>query len=95
MIEDEVLAAWIEDLEGFPREAIESAIRRWRREEERRPTPAGLRRLCREEMPKPRIVRNAPEPPRERVTPEAAREILAQTGWSQRLIKRMPRSGEE
>jgi hypothetical protein len=84
---------WAEDLEWFPQGIIEVAIATYRRSETRKPTPAAIIKLCREHMPKPRLI-SAPEPERERATAEQARAILEEFGFGG-IVKRMPRSGDE
>ena len=76
---------WANDLEWFPQSVISEAIDAYRRAETRRPVPAAIIKLCRERMPRPRLVK-AEEPPRERCTPEQARAILAEAGYAPRRI---------
>ena len=76
---------WANVLEGYPRAIIEEAIEAYASTETRRPVPAAIIKLCRERMPKPRLVQPA-EAPRDRCTPEQARAILAEAGFSPRRI---------
>jgi hypothetical protein len=41
-----IAADWIEDLAGFPAHVVDEACRRWRRSEERKPTPAQILDSC-------------------------------------------------
>ncbi len=90
----ELGAQWASDLEWFPRDVIESALTAWRRTETRRPTPAGIIRLCRDRMPRPAPVVTAIRAPREVVTDEAKERIRELTGNAFPELRRMPRGGE-
>lgn len=79
---------WVEDLRAFPRHVIEAALRDWRRNESRRPAPADIIRLCRQHMPRPRVV-SLPEH-REPLTDEAKRRIASLVGGAFPELKRMP-----
>ena len=69
-------------LEGLPQSAIQVACLRYMRTETRRPTPAAIYKLAREQMPPPRIVAKAePEPVQNRLTKERAAEIMAEVGF--------------
>jgi hypothetical protein len=92
-LEAEMGFMWANDLEWFPQDIIETAIATYRRSETRKPSPAAIIKLCREHMPKPRLI-SAPEPERERVTAEQAQAILDEFGFGG-IVKRMPRSGDE
>ena len=56
---------WISDLKDYPASVVTDACTAWRRTEERRPTIAGLRKLCDERMPrdhaKPQLARPVSE----------------------------------
>lgn len=41
---------WLDDLSEFPPEIVAAVCREWRRNETRRPLPAELRRLCKDEV---------------------------------------------
>lgn len=43
---------WINDLKDYPAATVSDACTAWRRTEEKRPTIAGLRKLCDERMPR-------------------------------------------
>jgi hypothetical protein len=45
---------WIDDLVGFPLDKIEGACTEWRRSENRRPTPADIRKILTRNAPMPR-----------------------------------------
>jgi hypothetical protein len=60
-LEREMGKMWMDDLEGFPADVIEAAIGEFRRTEDRRPTPARIRKLC---------VKHAPRPPAPRFEPK-------------------------
>lgn len=67
-LEREMGKMWMDDLEGFTQEAIETAIAEWRRTEPKRPTPAGIRKLCIKHTPRPPAEvyePKNPEPPSE------------------------------
>jgi hypothetical protein len=83
---------WADDLEAFPMPVIEAAINHWRRNETRRPTPADMIKLCGMKMPKALGPTVVVLPDRTPVTREEAVEIIKASG---RLVKRMPRSGDE
>lgn len=84
-IEAEWGRAWADDLEGFPQAVIDEALKAWRRSESKRPTPAAIIKLCRERMPRPRLV-EPPRPPRPpRVTPERAAEMLREAGLDEAI----------
>lgn len=72
---------WVEDLRGFPRQVIEAALRDWRRNETRRPTPADIIALCRRGMPKPRPVTQLERavPPEQRAKAKAVIGDFLQT----------------
>ena len=80
-VKAEVMADWMAALEGFSRDEIMAACREWARDGQRKPKPADIREIVLRErgkllaaIPKP------PEPERERVSPEAAAEILRAAG---------------
>lgn len=84
---------WMDDLEGFPWPVIEAAIDEFRRTDDRRPTPARIRKLC---------VKHAPRPPAEVYEPKRAEppdeaekaRIRALTGQAFPELRAMPRGGE-
>jgi hypothetical protein len=81
---------WADVLEGLPQHAIQAACLRYMRTETRRPTPAVIYKLAREEMPAPRVVASSePEPQKNRITKERAAEIMAEAGF------RVKRFGEQ
>lgn len=84
---------WADVLEGLPQEYIQKACIQYQRDEPRkRPTPGAIYQIARALMPKPQIVRTAPdhakhdETTREerdeimRQRREAANEIIRQSG---------------
>lgn len=82
--------AWANDLEGFPQSVIEQALDECRREETRRPVPAVVIKRCRALMPRPRVVQPAEEPREQRCTPDQARAILAEAGFTPRRMETKP-----
>jgi hypothetical protein len=92
-LEEAMGKQWCDDLQPFPRDVIDQSIAAWRRNQHRKPCPAEIIPLCRERMPKPRLI-SAPEPERERVTAEQAKALLEANGFGH-IVKRMPRSGDE
>ena len=58
-------ATWIDVLRDIPKEAVDQAFCEWVRNEEKRPTPAGIRKrsLARVVGPTPTIADNATFPP--------------------------------
>lgn len=58
-------ATWIDVLGDIPREALEQAFGEWERNEEKRPTPAGIRKLALARVFKlePQMADNATFPP--------------------------------
>jgi hypothetical protein len=78
---------WADDLEWFPRNVIEAAINRHRRSETRKPVPAAIIALCREQMPKPAAVPQIEER-RQTVTKEQAAAILEANGFGH-IVKRI------
>ena len=76
-------ADWADVLEGIPQEYIQKARIQYQRDEPRKkPTPGAIYQLARSFMPKPVIVPTEPEPERERVSADAAADILAKAGFS-------------
>ena len=70
-------ADWADVLEGIPQEFIQKACIQWIRGESRKPKPAEIYRLAQSMMPRPVAVK-AQEPEIERVTAEAAMDIMAE-----------------
>lgn len=87
---------WADILEGIPNEIIHRACLRYMRNEPRRkPTPGAIYAMCRDAMPGPAIVHHYvtdPRPQPERVSPEAANEMVARHGFA---IKRMSKGLDE
>jgi hypothetical protein len=81
---------WANDLEGFPRPAIEAAINEYRRNETRKPAPAAIIALCRKHMPRPTVVAQL-EAPERRTTPEERERIQAMVAETFPELRRMPR----
>ena len=79
---------WADVLEGLPQEYIDRACIQYLREENRKPKPADIYRRARDLMPAPRFVTPPapPEPERERVSPEAAEEIMRAAGFKPRAF---------
>lgn len=80
------LAWWCDELQDWTREQIVWAFRKWNRDNPRlRPTPGDVVAIMKEArgrkiaaaLPKPE-----PEPVREKISPERAKEILAAVGFS-------------
>lgn len=75
-------ADWADVLEGIPQEFIQRACIQYQRDEPRRkPTPGAIYKLAQSMMPRPVAVRT-PEPEVERVTAEAAADIMAELGFA-------------
>lgn len=85
----EMARMWANDLEFFPKAIITQALDAYRRTETRRPVPAAIIKLCRAAMPRPQLVQPAEEP-RERCTPDQARAILAEAGFTPRRMETKP-----
>lgn len=80
---------WCDILEHLPQSAIQQAAVRWLAGSNGyRPTPGQIAALAREAMPAPKLVRIAPppEPERQRLSPEAAAEIMKTAGFRPRKI---------
>ena len=75
-------ADWADVLEGIPANIIQMAAIQYQREEPRRkPSPGAIYALCRALMPKPRQVPEI-EPPRgERISADAAKQIMQEAGF--------------
>ncbi|MDF3606309.1 hypothetical protein PE067_09275 [Paracoccus sp. DMF-8] len=96
----DVLADWCDELEDWPVESIKAALRKHRRENpNRKPNPGHIVALLKEAWGK----RNAPvvaaalaapvEAPKERVSDEARRAIMAEIGLRDPFaVNKMPRS---
>jgi hypothetical protein len=84
---------WMDDLEGFPRDVIETAINEWRRTEPKKPTPAGIRKLCVKHNPRPPAEVYEPKNPEPPTAEEKAR-IEALIGEKFPEARRMPREGD-
>ena len=54
------LGDWLDDLGSFPANVVVEAVAEWRRGQNRRPTPADIRALCKEMKP-PQIASSAPQ----------------------------------
>lgn len=90
-LEAEMGRMWMDDLEGFTADVIETAIDEFRRTEDRRPTPARIRKLCIKHAPRPPAEVYEPkrtEPPSE----EERARILAVTGQA---FPELQRFGDE
>lgn len=75
---------WCDVLEHLPRDAIQRACVRYLTEcTGRKPTPGDIVALARDVLQPPRVVRLAPppEPPRERVSADAAERIMREIGF--------------
>ena len=84
-----MFADWMAALEAFTREEIMAACREWARDGQRKPRPSDIREIVLRErgkvlaqLPKP------PEPQREPVSAERAREIMAEAGLAGRFPSR-------
>jgi hypothetical protein len=83
------LAWWCDELQAWTREQVVYALRKWNRENETwKPTPGNIVRILKQTRGKKEAERMAaarkPEPPKasERITPEAASEIMRRAGYS-------------
>jgi hypothetical protein len=83
------LAWWCDDLQAWTREQVVYGLRKWNKDNPRvRPTPGDIVRILEQTRGKKEAERMAaarkPEPPKasERITPEAASEIMARAGFS-------------
>ena len=83
------LAWWCDELQDWTREQVVYALRKWNREKPRlRPTAGDivsmLKKLRGEKEARKMIAdRAAPqEPPKERISPDRAAEILAEAGYT-------------
>ena len=74
-------ADWADVLEGIPQKYIQMARISWAGNETHKPKPADIKKLALSYMPKPVIVPTEPEPDRERVSADAAADILAAAGF--------------
>ena len=88
-VKAEVFADWMAALEAFTRDEIMAACREWARDGNRKPRPADIREIVLRERGKvaARLPKPA-EPPREPVSPERARAILAEAGLAGRFTSR-------
>lgn len=78
---------WADVLEGIPQEYVQRACLEYMRTEPRKkPTPGEIYQRAVKAMPKPQVVPTAEVERPERVSAEAANEILAKAGYS---VKRM------
>jgi hypothetical protein len=81
VVKAEIMADWMASLEGFTREEIMAACREWVADNSRKPKPADIREIVlRERRAMARALPKPVEPERERVSPEAAAEILRAAG---------------
>ena len=80
------LAWWCDELQDWHREQIVWALRKWNREHPRhRPTPGDIATICKAERGRRhaeavKLAASVCEPERERVSPDAAAEILRAAG---------------
>ena len=78
------LSWWCDELQDWTVEQIVWALRKWNSENpDRRPTPGHIVSICKRERGRKYAasVERTPEPERDRITPEAATEILKRAGF--------------
>lgn len=99
-VDELAMADWISVLGDLPQEAVTGAIQEWLRDETRRPTPAGIRKLAlaRIERPRPVVFTTpfAPAPRGDMVVPDEElarrREVAERARAEFPMLKRIPKS---
>ena len=87
------LAWWCDELQDWTHEQVVYGLRHWNRENPRtRPTPGDIVKLLKalrgkKEAQRMQSVKPAPEPPKERATPEQVAAILAEAGFAPKRME--------
>lgn len=84
MVMAELMRDWMEALENYSQDEIREAFREHVQTSHRKPTPSDIRKLVIASRMRAQPVEPEPEPEVERVSAEAAREIMEKAGFAPR-----------